>query len=45
MQAYLAYLPLFFPDLDLSPYPAIQSLIATVQKRPAYRKAMGYVDA
>lgn len=45
MQAYLAYLPLFFPDLDLSPYPAIQSLIATVQKRPGYRKAMGYVDA
>ena len=42
VQAYLAYLPIFFPELDLSPYPAIQSLIASVQTRPAYRKAMGF---
>jgi len=41
VQAYLAYLPVFFPDLDLSAYPAIQALITSVQQRPAYRKAMG----
>lgn len=41
VQAYLAYLPIFFPELDLSPYPTIQALIASVQQRPAYRKAMG----
>ena len=41
VQAYLAYLPVFFPELDLSPYPPIQALIASVQERPAYRKAMG----
>ena len=39
--AYLAYLPIFFPKEDLSPYPAIQSLITSTQQRPAYRKAMG----
>ena len=39
--AYLAYLPIFFPQEDLSPYPAIRDLIATTQQRPAYRKVMG----
>ena len=39
--AYLAYLPIFFPQEDLSPYPAIQALIAATQERPAYRKVMG----
>ena len=39
--AYLAYLPIFFPQEDLSPYPAIQELIASTQQRPAYRKVMG----
>ena len=32
---------MFFPDLDLSPYPAVQATIATTQARPAYRKVMG----
>ena len=41
VNAYLAYLPLFFPDLDLSPYPAVQANIASTQARPAYRKVMG----
>ena len=41
VNAYLAYLPMFFPDLDLSPYPAAQANIATTQARPAYRKVMG----
>ena len=41
VNAYLAYLPMFFPDLDLSPYPAVQATIATTQARPAYRKVMG----
>lgn len=39
--AYLAYLPIFFPQEDLSPYPAIQALITATQQRPAYRKVMG----
>ena len=39
--AYLAYLPIFFPQEDLSPYPAIEALIASTQQRPAYRKVMG----
>ena len=30
VNAYLAYLPMFFPDLDLSPYPAVQANIRQV---------------
>ena len=41
VNAYLAYLPMFFPDLDLGPYPAVQATIAATQARPAYRKVMG----
>ena len=41
IQAYLAYLPLFFPHVDLDPYPSIQATIKAVAGRPAYRKAMG----
>ena len=41
VNAYLAYLPMFFPDLDLSSYPAVQATIAATQARPAYRKVMG----
>ena len=41
VNAYLAYLPMFFPDLDLSSYPAVQANIAATQARPAYRKVMG----
>ena len=39
--AYLAYLPIFFPQEDLSPYPVIQRLIDETRQRPAYRKVMG----
>ena len=41
VNAYLAYLPMFFPDLDLSSYPAVQATITSTQTRPAYRKVMG----
>ena len=41
VQAYLAYLPLFCKDLDLSPFPAIQASIAATNAREAYRTAMG----
>ncbi|MFY8148093.1 MAG: glutathione S-transferase family protein [Prochlorococcaceae cyanobacterium] len=41
VQAYLAYLPIFFPDLDLSSYPHVQATIAATQQRPAYRTVMG----
>ena len=39
--AYLAYIKLFFPNEDLTPYPQINSLIEETKKRPAYKKAMG----
>ena len=41
VQAYLAYLPIFFPDIDLSPSPVIQTMIERVRERPAYQIAMG----
>ena len=43
VNAYLAYLPMFFPDLDLSPYPAVQATIAATQARPAYRRTIRLV--
>ena len=41
VQAYLAYLPLFCKDLNLSPFPAIEASIAATHAREAYRRAMG----
>jgi glutathione S-transferase len=41
VNAYLAYLPIFFPQLDLSPFPNVQATIAATQARPAYQEAMG----
>ena len=41
IQAYLAYLPLMFPQIDLTPYPSIRTTIKHVERRPAYRKALG----
>jgi glutathione S-transferase len=41
VQSYLAYLPLFCKELDLSPFPAIQASIAATTARGAYRTAMG----
>ena len=41
VSAYLAYLPIFFPQEDLTPYPAVQELITATQQRPAYRRVMG----
>jgi glutathione S-transferase len=41
IQSYLAYLPLFCKEFDLSPYPGIQASIAATQGREAYRRAMG----
>jgi glutathione S-transferase len=40
VQAYLAYLPVFFPQLDLSPYPNVQAVIDATLARPAYRRVM-----
>ena len=42
VQAYLSYLPLFFPEIDLSPYPVVQAVIECTSRRPAYRLVMGY---
>jgi glutathione S-transferase len=41
VQAYLAYLPIFCPQISLDPYPRIQASIAATQARPAYRLVMG----
>jgi glutathione S-transferase len=41
VNAYLAYLPIFFPQIDLSPYPHVQATIAATQQRPAYQRGMG----
>ena len=41
VHAYLAYLPIFFPQIDLNPYPNVQATIAATQQRPAYQRVMG----
>jgi glutathione S-transferase len=41
LQSYLAYIPLFCPQVDLSPYPAVQAAIEATRNRPPYQKAMG----
>ena len=41
--AYLAYLPIFFPQEDLSPYPAIQQRIDETRQRPAYRLSLIHI--
>jgi len=40
VEAYLAYIPFFCPQVDLAPYPQVQARIAAVQQRPAYQQAM-----
>ena len=41
VQAYLAYIPMFCPEIDLAPYPHVQATITGTQQRPAYRRVMG----
>ncbi|MEB3354360.1 MAG: glutathione S-transferase family protein [Cyanobacteriota bacterium] len=41
VHAYLAYLPIFFPQIDLTPYPNVQAVIAATAERPAYQRVMG----
>jgi len=41
VHAYLAYLPIFFPQLDLTPYPNVQAVITATGQRPAYQRGMG----
>ncbi len=41
VSAYLAYIKLFFPNEDLSAYPAVNTLIQATRERPAYKKVMG----
>jgi len=40
VNAYLAYLPIFFPQIDLGPYPNVQATIAATTARPAYQRVM-----
>ena len=39
--AYLAYIKLFFPKEDLTPYPQIDLLVEETKQRTAYKKVMG----
>jgi glutathione S-transferase len=41
VEAYLSYLPIFFPEIDLEPWPGVQVTIARAQANPAYQRAMG----
>ena len=41
VQAYLAYIPLFLPEHDLSRFPRISAAIAAATSRPAYLRGMG----
>jgi glutathione S-transferase len=41
VNAYLAYLPIFFPQIDLTPYPNVHATITATQARPAYQRGMG----
>ncbi len=41
VHAYLAYLPVFFPQIDLTPYPHVQAVISQAQANPAYLRGMG----
>ena len=43
VSAYLAYIKLFFPNEDLSAYPAVEALIVSTQQRQAYKKVMGMI--
>ena len=40
INAHLAYLPIFFPQIDLSPWPAVEATIRLTQERPSYQHAM-----
>ena len=42
VQAYLSDLPLFFPELDLSPYAVIQAVTQLTHLRPSFRLVMGF---
>ena len=41
VNAYLGYLPIFYPSEDLSPYPAIQALIERTRSNTNYKQTMG----
>jgi glutathione S-transferase len=41
VSSYLLYVVQFFPDVDLSPWPAMQSYMLICAGRPSYRKAFG----
>ena len=42
VEAHLCYLPIFFPELDLSPYPVIQALIERTRLCPAYQRSLSH---
>ena len=42
VEVHLSDLPLFSPELDLSPYPEIQAVIERTHLRPSFRLVMGF---
>lgn len=40
IEAHLAYLPVFFPQIDLTPYPHVAARIEATRARPAYQRGM-----
>ena len=41
LQAYLGYLPIFFPQIDLEPWLGVRAAIASAQANPAYQRVRG----
>jgi glutathione S-transferase len=41
VQAYLAYLPVFFPEIDLTPFPHVRAVIEAAKASPAYWRGIG----
>jgi glutathione S-transferase len=39
--AYLAYLPIFFPDIKLDPWTHLQTYVGTLTARPAFKNTVG----
>ena len=42
VNAYLGYLPIFYPNEDLSAYPEIQALNERTRSNPNYRTIMAF---
>jgi len=39
--AYLAYLPVFFPDISIASWPKLEAYVNAIRSRPAFMKTVG----